>query len=264
MAPPANTDSRRRRPARRRSAGPSSTRPRRARSGAAASPSGFRWSAAGTGPTAGRRPAPATATAAAPRPARSPAASRPGAGRSPPRRRRCPAHREVVPDRAGPIGEQPDGRIPRAVSPVPGASGGRPSDPSRVERSPGTPSGSRLVASTRRRGQLPGRLSASSATGADQVLAVVQHQRRLATGQYLDQPVLRGPGGRHLTGTAELLDHFAPPSVASTAGATSAGSPSGASSTSQMPSATPEPAVSRLRPISVASRVLPAPPGPTR
>ena len=155
------------------------------------SPRGFAGAAA---PSARRRSAarssrpdaipgrPATATPCARPPARSRAAGRPACGRL------CATHRRrvgrqleaversgrAIPNRitAGARGD----RVGRVVS-----ARERRSEPVRNTRSPGTPNGSRLVASRRSSGHPRRSSSASRAQTFDQVLAVVEHEQESGT-----------------------------------------------------------------------------------
>ena len=122
--------------------------------------------------------------------------------------------------------------------------------------SPEIASASRLVATRRSFGQPREQPVGELGHARDQVLAVVEHDDRLAVGEHVEQapePVARAPAPRAARPRAARARR-APRATMSTSDVT------GASSTIQTPSATrsTQPATA-----SRASRVLPAPPGPS-
>ena len=96
----------------------------------------------------------------------------------------------------------------------------------------------------------------------DEVLAVVEHEQRVLAGQRGDRAGRRPPSPSSPARCAgRTRARSRRPSAASTAGTMSAGSLTDANSTIQTPSAR---RVEAARAACTASRVLPAPPGPTR
>ena len=92
-------------------------------------------------------------------------------------------------------------------------------------------------------------LSSTSSTRRSAITSTSRSSRRAAGREVLRREVV-----------CRLSTYSLAPSVVRIVGATSAASASGASSTNQMPSPV---CSTSARPVSVASRVLPAPPGPT-
>ena len=133
-------------------------------------------------------------------------------------RRRGPGRRTAAPPRTAPAPRRARGAARRAA--------GRASEGTRQAVSPAMPSASRLVARTVRCGAGPQQGVGQPGAGVQQVLAVVQHQQQ-APGPQVRPPAwpARGRPGSSRT-----------PTAAATAWGTSAGSASGASSTSHTPS----------------------------
>ena len=235
------------------STGRSSSRSARAASAGAAAPCG----AAGEQPEAVveavARSARPTASAPAPRPARWRAACRRAGGRSRATAARCPSvereARRRRPRRARRRAAPPRARAPPAASCARIGQRERRDD---VDRSPATPSGSRLVA--RRAAPAQPRSSVVDQlrrSRRQQVLAVVEDEQQLPVAQCVD--AASRASGRRLSPT---------PSAAATARARAGVGRAAASSTSHTPSRNA--CRSRRGAASSASRVLPTPPGPVR
>ncbi len=138
-------------------------------------------------------------------------------------------------------------------------SSGRPSGGTIARCSPSMPSGSRLVATTRRRGQCASRRSTSAAASATRC-SQLSMTRRVSRGS--SASTSRSKPSRAPPGAVGSSSRFASrePRTASSVGTRLSPSERGASSASQTP---PGVVSTSSAASSQASRVLPAPPGPT-